>query len=134
MATPILDFTLSGTVEPGKRLGRQLGFPTANVRYDPQSGVWPPDGVYAGTAETGGRVYLTILNQGRHPTAPEGEPTVEAHLLGYEGGALYGTRITLRYLRFLRPERTFSSLEELRRQLERDREAALAMARTHDSL
>ena len=124
-------FTLRGRVTQGKRLGSRLGFPTANIAYDPHSGVWPREGVYAGVARLDGeaRAYVCILNQGRHPTAPEGVATVEAHLLGHAHRDLYGMGLTLAYCRYLRPERTFATLEALREQLARDRQSALQWAR-----
>ncbi len=123
-------FTLTGVAVPGKRLGTQLGFPTANLRYEPREG-FPADGVYVASATARGQSYVAILNQGRHPTAPEGPPTVEAHLLDYAGEPLYGEQITLVYLRYLRPEARFESLAALRAQLARDLSAARAWAREH---
>ena len=129
-----LPFELTGVVVPGKQLGSKLGFPTANIAYDPQSREWPEEGVYAGVAmlEGDSRRYVTILNQGHHPTAPGGMPTVEAHLLEHPDIPLYGRRLTLIYRAFLRPETTFSSLEALRNQLEQDRRSALAWAQEHE--
>ena len=115
-----LPFTVAGTVIRGKQLGSRLGFPTANIRYDMQRGSWPKDGVYAGLACLGEQLYLCVLNQGKHPTSPEGQPTVEAHLLDYAGGELYGRQITLEYLHYLRPETAFASLDELKNQLAQD--------------
>ena len=121
----------AGVITRGKRLGTALGFPTANIVYEPFARTGstnpapvPPDGVYIGIAVLGGRRYVCILNQGHHPTAPEGAPTVEAHLLDYAGGDLYGERITLIYQRFLRKEIKFDSLADLRAQLETDKAAA----------
>ena len=127
-------FTLQGQVVRGKRLGSRLGFPTANIAYDPQSRAWPREGVYIGVARVLGeeRGYVCVLNQGRHPTAPEGMPTVEAHLLGHPHHDLYGKRLTLRYCAFLRPEIAFDSLEGLVKQLERDRLSAVAWAHEND--
>ena len=96
----------------------------ANIRYDMRPGGWPRDGVYAGVACVRNELYLCVLNQGRHPTAPEGIPTVEAHLLDYSGGPLYGEKIVLEYLHYLRPETAFSSLELLKEQLRRDKQNA----------
>ena len=81
---------IDGKVEPGKQLGRKLGFPTANIKYNPSQGKcgFPSDGVYLAHAiirnagELSGS-YAAIVNQGRHPTAPDGPPTIEAHLLGW---------------------------------------------------
>lgn len=128
-----LPFELSGYVAPGKQLGSKLGFPTANIAYDPDGRTWPKEGVYVGLAqvECEERPYVTILNQGRHPTAPTGAPTVEAHLLGYPAKPLYGCRLHLRYLAYLRPEATFPSLEALRQQLQRDKIHALDWAKEH---
>lgn len=129
-----LPFTVSGTVIQGKRLGSELGFPTANIAYEAQDRDWPKEGVYVGIAQPDGAddCYLAILNQGKHPTAPGGVPTVEAHMLGFPYQALYGKRLTLCYRLFLRPEQTFPSLSALKEQLQRDREAAIAWARLNE--
>lgn len=126
-----LPFELTGSVVSGKRLGSRLGFPTANLLYDPDVRAWPREGVYVGvaTVEGEGRSYVAILNQGRHPTAPEGAPTVEAHLLGHPHQALYGRRITLSYRAFMRGEQRFDTLDALREQLSNDRQSALRWAR-----
>lgn len=128
-----LPFELCGQVMPGKQLGSQLGFPTANIAYDPAVRSWPREGVYVGLARLEGTAdsYVTILNQGRHPTAPGGVPTVEAHLLGYPEQPLYGRILHLRYLAYLRPETAFPSLDALRAQLEQDKAHALAWAEEH---
>ena len=123
-----LPFTISGVTVPGKRLGSELGFPTANLAYPPGTDL-PLDGVYVAEARAGGRRYLAILNQGRHPTAPEGRATIESHLLGYAGGDLYGQALTLCYLHYLRPEKRFPTLAALQAQLAADERDALAWAR-----
>ena len=129
-----LPFELNGQVVRGKQLGTKLGFPTANIAYDPQSREWPREGVYAGIASVEGeeRRYIAILNQGRHPTAPGGMPTVEAHLLGFPEKPLYGRHLTLTYRAFLRPEVTFPSLDALREQLAQDRLNALSWAKNNE--
>ncbi len=129
-----LPFTVSGQVTPGKQLGTKLGFPTANLCYDMRPGLWPEDGVYAGVALARGSMYLCVLNQGRHPTAPGGAPTVEAHLLDYSDGPLYGEQITLEYLHYLRPEATFPSLDALREQLKQDQQNARSWAKAFPTL
>ncbi|MDD3212561.1 MAG: riboflavin kinase [Eubacteriales bacterium] len=130
-----LPFTVAGQTVRGKRLGTELGFPTANLEY-PVGTALPPNGVYIAEAETEGRRYAAILNQGTHPTAPEGQATIETHLLNYDGGDLYGREITLTYLRYLRPERRFGSLEELKARLAADEAEALRWyaenGRAHD--
>lgn len=132
-----LPFTLEGQVVSGKQLGRKLGFPTANIAYDPSVSSFPKEGVYVASVVIceEGCIYPAILNQGRHPTAPGGPPTIEAHLLGYPADdSLYGRRIDLTYLLYLRPERSFPSLQALQAQLREDREAAVAYAAEHPDL
>ncbi len=126
-----LPFLLEGRVVPGKQLGSKLGFPTANIAYDPQERQWPKEGVYVGLAQVEGesRAYVAILNQGSHPTAPGGAPTVEAHLLGYPEHALYGLRLALEYRAYLRPETRFPSLDALKEQLKRDQQSAILWAK-----
>jgi len=138
-AVPSALFTLHGQTVRGKQLGAKLGFPTANIAYKGMFGDkarngaadWPPDGVYTAVARIDGEPgqYIAILNQGSHPTAPEGLPAVEAHLLDYNGGELYGRYLTLEYQAFLRPEETFQSLEALKEQLGIDLEAARRWAK-----
>ena len=119
-------FVLRGQVVQGKHLGTKLGFPTANIAFHEDEKNWPANGVYIATAQIQGdnRRYTAILNQGHHPTTPEGAPTVEAHLLGYTGGDLYGKQLMLEYRHFLRKEKKFPSLSALTKQLQRDLKAA----------
>ena len=122
---------IEGYVEQGKHLGRSLGFPTANIRPE-GSPALPENGVYAAAVLLEGEAAPRpcMLNQGVHPTLPEGKPTIEAHLLNYEGD-LYGLRVRVEYLRFLRPERRFDSLDALKTQLNRDLEATREWFREH---
>ncbi len=106
----------SGVVVEGKRLGRTIGFPTANLLTDTP----PARGVYAVVAVADGRRYRAVMNVGRHPTVPEGPPTIEVHIIGFDGD-LYGQTLKIEPVRLLRGERKFSSLAALEAQLERDR-------------
>lgn len=116
---------VTGTVAHGKRIGRTLGFPTANVVPDDPAAL-PPDGIYVALMRADGAPgeWLAVVSQGWHPTLPEGGHTVEAFALGFDGD-LYGMRVSLRYMRFLREELRFPSVEALVRQIEKDREDAL---------
>lgn len=111
---------ITGIIEHGKGLGHRLGFPTANVHPD-GSPELPANGVYAASILLEGedRPRPCMLNQGVHPTVPEGKPTIECHLLDYEGD-LYGRRVEVEYLHFLRPERRFDGVDALVAQLTRD--------------
>ena len=117
--------TVFGKVVRGDRIGRNMGFPTANL--DLQHGLHPPPGVYAGWArlvdEDGGRQHHpAVTNIGFRPTVA-GErpdaPLVEVHLLDFEGD-LYGDRVELEFAAHLRGEQKFSGLDALREQIARD--------------
>lgn len=108
-------YLLTGTVVPGQQLGRRLGFPTANLRL-PQGLAVPKYGVYACRVLLEGRYYPAVTNVGTRPTVSGIGVTVEPWILDYSGD-LYGQDITLEFFRFLRPERKFPSLEELKREI-----------------
>lgn len=112
-------------------MGRRLGFPTANLAYE-HAYEYPPDGVYAALVVIDGEegVYRAILNQGGHPTVPEGPKTIEVHLFNY-AGALYGRVLNVKYIRFLRGEKRFDSLEALKSQLAIDAENAYRALAEH---
>ncbi len=115
-------FVLEGTVIRGKQLGRELGFPTANLPLP--EGEIPENGVYAArVCVDGGEWMDAILNQGAHPTFAEGMHTVEIHLLDRRED-LYDRHICVEYLAFLREEKTFSSGQELSAQIAQDVQAA----------
>jgi len=112
-------YTLAGEIIRGDQLGRQLGFPTANL--DVAGLALPPNGVYAVHAATRGRTCRAALNIGGRPTLAQPAPQlrVEAHLLDFNGD-LYGEEMEITFGAKLREERKFSSLAELRAQIERD--------------
>lgn len=121
-------YALCGVVEHGKQLGRRLDFPTANLRWD-RSKALPPKGVYAALAFVRGAWYMAAVNIGEHPTAPGGRMTVEANLIGYEGGEFYGCHMRLLLCRRLRAEKKFDSLEALREEVMRNRTQTIAYFR-----
>jgi riboflavin kinase/FMN adenylyltransferase len=112
-------YALCGRVVEGDRIGRQLGFPTANLEVT--NLVLPPHGVYAAVAKSQGRLYRAALNIGLRPTVASAAPVlrVEAHLLDFQGD-LYGAELELELGVKLRDERRFGSPAELRRQIEMD--------------
>ena len=103
---------LTGTVEPGRHLGRTMGIPTANLHL-PEGVLVPRFGVYACKARLeNGEEYLAVTNIGSRPTVGGHRVTVEPWLLDFEGD-LYGKQLTLSFYAFLRPEKKFPGLEEL---------------------
>ena len=112
-------YSICGCVVEGDRLGRQLGFPTANL--DTANLVLPPNGVYAASTKLKGQFYRVALNIGTRPTVAAARPQlrVEAHLLDFSG-ELYGAELEVELGAKLRDERKFSSPAELREQIQRD--------------
>jgi riboflavin kinase/FMN adenylyltransferase len=111
-------YAICGRVVEGDRLGRQLGFPTANL--DSTNLVLPPNGVYAGGTNINGHAYRVALNIGTRPTVAFGpQLRVEAHLLDFSGD-LYGAELEVEIGAKLRDERRFGSPAELREQIGRD--------------
>jgi riboflavin kinase/FMN adenylyltransferase len=117
------DFTILGTVVAGRQLGRELGFPTANLAAHNEQ--FPPNGVYAVDAQWHGERYAGVVNLGVRPTvaAPGGERLLELHLFDFDR-TIYGEDVEVSFRAFLRPERKFAGLEELRTQIARDAEQA----------
>lgn len=115
-------YTVSGIVVHGRKLGRTIGFPTANI--SPVNGkLIPANGVYLCTADAGGKRYKGVVNIGHRPTVDSaGSPvSIEAHLTDAPAGiSLYGKNITLHFIRRLRDEKKFGSLDDLKSQLEAD--------------
>ena len=113
-------FSIHGTVEPGQKLARKLGFPTANMQIHPAA-VLPPFGVYEVAASVEGTVVRGIANLGLRPTIDEAQKVLrlETHLLGWQGD-LYGRPLQVELLRFLRPERKFASVAGLQAQIAAD--------------
>jgi riboflavin kinase/FMN adenylyltransferase len=115
-----------GVVTPGRHLGRTLGFPTLNVPWQPE--LQPRHGVYAVriTGDPAAEALPGVANYGLRPTvAAAGGPLLEVHVLGPCPFAA-GSRVTVEWLKFLRPEQKFDGVEELRAQIARDRETAAA--------
>ena len=113
-------YELYGVVVAGNRLGRTIGFPTANMQlYEPLKLV-PANGVYAVEAEVLGYKYRGMTNIGVRPTVGGQARTIETHLLDFDED-IYGLPLRLRFLRRIRDERKFPSLEALRAQLQQDR-------------
>ena len=110
---------LSGTVIPGRQLGRTIGVPTANLAL-PALLVQPKFGVYACTTVIDGKTYRAVTNIGKRPTVEGTNVTVEPWILDFEGD-LYGKEISLSFHKFLRPEQKFDSLEDLKAQIRKDR-------------
>lgn len=111
--------TIEGEVVHGKHVGHKIGFPTANLRRVPQ--FLPKDGVYACAVRLGGRYYRAGMNLGKRPTFRDDDHhrQAEVHILHYHG-KLYGRRMKVYLLEYLRPERKFPGPAALVRQIKKD--------------
>lgn len=120
-----MSYKLTGKVATGKRIGRKLGFPTANIKPDCACDL-PKNGVYMARIRIRGeeKPLVCVLNQGVHPTLPAGEPTIEAYIPNFDRD-IYGKTVEVEYLDFLRPEMKFDSVDALIAQMKRDVENAL---------
>ena len=123
---------LTGIVVPGKQLGRKLGFPTANLRL-PENLAVPRFGVYACRVKLDGVYYPAVTNIGTRPTVSGSGITVEPWILDYSGD-LYGCEITLEFFHFLRPERTFASLEALRQEILANAQTSRELLKTYEGM
>lgn len=115
-------FFLSGVVVKGRKVGSQMGFPTANI--DVPSSKLLPIGVYAGECSVDGQIYKCIVNIGSKPTFDISVPTVEVHLINYSGD-LYGRCLAVSINRFIRNIERFEDVHQLVEQLQKDREEAI---------
>ena len=126
-------FALDGKVIAGNRLGRELGFPTANVEPIAELQVIPKLGIYAGIAEVGGKRYSAAISVGARPTIPGAGFAIEAYLLDYDGPDCYCERIVLDFLDRIRDEIRFDSTELLVGQMRRDIEQVRAMSEVRNA-
>lgn len=110
-------YALSGRVRRGLQLGRKLNMPTANVALRRKPAL--RFGVYVVQAEANGRRWMGVANIGVRPTLEQSACLLEAHLFG-EVGDLYGQVVQVRFLKFLREELRFESLETLAQQMQQD--------------
>lgn len=116
-------YSIDYPVVHGRQLGRKMGFPTINQLYPPGA-LLPRFGVYAALAVIDGREYMGVTNVGVKPTISGiNSPSAETYLMDYQGD-LYGKRVLLSFVSFLRPEKRFDSVDELFRQIASDAEQA----------
>jgi len=124
------DYFLSGKVVGGKRIGRKIGFPTANIVPDDSHKLIPRDGVYAVHLELNGILYPGMLNIGFRPTIESGMviKTIEVNLFDFMDN-IYDRNVFLHFRKRIRDEKKFTGIEQLREQLVLDREAAKRLLR-----
>lgn len=112
------EYSMAGPVEEGDKVGRRLGFPTANIGVEPNKLV-PALGAYAGRAHGEGRDFIAALSVGYRPTFGGTQLRVEAFLLDFEGD-IYQRHLEIRFVRYLHPDIKFPTPADLVQQLKRD--------------
>lgn len=118
------DFFVVGEVIHGQKLGRTIGYPTANLRIDQTSGL--RFGIYAVRLKVDGAAHDGVASWGRRPTVDNGDPLLEIHVFDFSGD-LYGRTVEVAFVEWLRPELKFDGLEALTAQIEKDCAAARAV-------
>jgi riboflavin kinase/FMN adenylyltransferase len=120
------NYSIRGTVVTGAKLGREIGFPTANIQVPEKYKLIPADGAYAIKASVNGETFRGMMNIGIRPTVNGSLRTIEAHLFDFQKD-IYGSEITVSFVEMIREETRFSSIDELREQLARDKVKAMAI-------
>lgn len=113
------NFSVTSKITSGNHIGTTIKTPTINQPLNTGI-VTPKFGVYASRVVIDDRVYLGATNIGTHPTVGDSEPLCETHLLNFESGNLYSRDVKTELLRFIRPEKKFDSLVQLKQQIQKD--------------
>jgi riboflavin kinase/FMN adenylyltransferase len=118
------NYLLNGIVIHGDERGRTIGYPTANLKPEHENKVIPKNGVYAVKVRVSGEWYGGMMNIGVRPTFGEDERTLEVHIFDFEK-EIYGDTIQVRFLDHIRDEKKFNGVEELKAQLDADKQKSL---------
>lgn len=115
-------FEVRGKVCEGKKLGRTLGFPTANIYPGNMPNL--PYGVYATKTVIDNKEYISVTNVGINPTVEDNNLRIETYITDFDGD-IYGKHIAIKFYKFLRKETKFENIDELKKQIEKDKENTL---------
>jgi len=117
-------YSLTGKVSKGKQLGRTIGFPTANITIDEDYKLIPQKGVYIAQSTIDNKTVYGMMNIGTRPTVDGTSQTIEIHFFDFNKD-IYNTKITISFLKRIRSEQKFDSLEDLKKQLALDKITSL---------
>ncbi|MDT8418754.1 MAG: riboflavin kinase, partial [Lutibacter sp.] len=117
-------FMLTGEVVKGKNLGEKIGYPTANLSIKETYKLLPKTGSYIVKSELENEIVYGMMNIGYNPTVKGKTQTIEIHFFNFNKN-LYGKNIQIDVLKFLREEQKFDSVDDLKKQLENDRQKSL---------
>lgn len=124
------NYTLSGLVIEGKKIGRTLNFPTANIKIDEEYKLIPQNGVYIVSVEMNKSTYFGMMNIGTNPTISNSNQSIEVHIFDFNQ-SIYNQNIKICFLERIRDEEKYASLDELKKQLEKDKIFSLARIKNY---
>ena len=116
-------YSLTGRVVHGLKLGRTLGYPTANIQVTEDYKLIPKDGVYAVYSYIGGRKVYGMMSIGKNPTIEGKGSSIEVYFFDFNGD-LYDQKLTIEFVQYLREEQKFATIDLLKKQLQDDETAA----------
>ena len=114
-------FSLSGTIVQGKSRGKEIGYPTANINVDENYKIIPKNGVYFVSCKTKSIQKFGMMNIGYNPTFGNKDRTIEVNIFEFDGN-IYGKKIKIEFLKFIRNEIKFQNIDELKKQIGIDQE------------
>ncbi len=123
-------YSIQGKVIPGYQVGRKMGFPTANIEVDDSLKLITANGVYACRIQWKGKEFNGMGNIGNRPTLDRNDHTVEVHIFDFNH-EIYGDFLIISWVDRIRDEIRFASLDALREQLEKDKDTALSILKSH---
>jgi len=124
------NFMLNGTVVKGKGLGKQLEYPTANIYIEEDYKLIPKRGSYIVNASIDNKLFFGMMNIGINPTVNGDKETVEVHFFDLKKD-IYNQKVQINLLKRIRDEQKFESIEDLKAQLQKDKETALRYIKNH---
>lgn len=119
------NYMISGNVISGKKIGRTIGFPTANIKINEDYKLVPKDGVYIVSSVINNTTVYGMMNIGKNPTFSENENSLEVYFFNLNKD-LYGLNLTISFIERIRDEIKFKSIEELKNQIETDKKFSLS--------
>lgn len=119
------EYELSGTVVEGFKKGRELGYPTANIKPDSEYKLLPKNGIYAVTVEVQGESFSGMMSIGKNPTVSDSEDIkIEVNIFNFDRD-IYEKKIKINFLSYIREEKKFETLDELVSAMKKDKEVSL---------
>jgi riboflavin kinase/FMN adenylyltransferase len=122
-------YMLTGQVVQGDKLGRELGYPTANIEIDSRYKLIPADGIYAVTVTYESKIFKGMLYIGPRPTVNGSKRVIEVNIFDFNKD-IYGDRLTIHFHQYIRGDKKFENLDSLKRQLHSDKEETLRILET----